>query len=414
MSETSNCVCSDCMRGDEILSDLVRTRGQHGNCSYCSRNAHPVLPISDVAIFVLDHIKTVYEPRTVNLIEVFKPNLDIGTNDILAEVLDYQGDVEGMLCNRELIGDLCAAIDALIAPQKAWMRPDNYDLPWSWRDFVGEITYRRRFLFLSTAESNDSSFRPRHTAAEVLKIIADALVEMDLIASLDAGGKLCRARVAKNGENFSGERQLGAPSPEQAKAGRMNPPGIPYFYAASDHLTACAEVCGDIPETLNTVYVSTWEIKKNMKLIDLSKLGKLPSFFIPENRKSRATHIFLRDFIRDVCAPPPVYDMAQLTYIPAQVVSEYFRTAFRLGRDNVDGVIFTSTKNPQGKCVVMFPINDDDDPQYPFHDKLKLCSPVEEKLVGVEPDLVIPRVVEKDLSSPWEISAHKRLAKTNH
>ena len=181
----------------------------------------------------------------------------------------------------------------------------------------------------------------------------------------------------------------------------MNPPGIPYFYAADKLLTACAEVCVGTPEMLKTVYISTWSTRKTLKFIDLSKLGKLPSFFDPEKGDNYAARKFLRKFINDVCCSLPEDDVAQLTYIPAQVVSEYFRTAL-----SFDGVIFTSTQDNNGKCIVVFPSDDSDDLNSAFDDKLKYCG-YEKKLVGIESDLVIPRISVGSMdesSCLWNIS----------
>lgn len=89
-------------------------------------------------------------------------------------------------------------------------------------------------------------------------------------------------------------------------------------------------------------------------------------------------------FILDVCRIPPEDDTAQLAYIPAQVVSEYLRTVFRLKDESkIDGVIFTSTRNSVGKCVVVFPCDDDETETCSFDDMLRLCDRVEKKLVGV-------------------------------
>lgn len=365
------------------------------------------LPVSQVANYVLDQIKSDYEPYAPSHNGLFEETIYLGTGNILADVLDYRGDIEGM-SHYELIGNLCATIDALISPQTAWKlrSQDGHgtELRYSWTSFVGEIKYRRRFLFLSADKSKNGRFLPKHSAEEIMKIIGDALVELKLIKELDeleAGKKIYRARLARNGEVFNGKEQLGAPSPKRATAERMNPPGIPYFYAAFDRLTACAEVCGDKLEPLNTVYVSTWEVKKQLKVVDLSRLGVLPSYFDPKKRISRSPHLFLRDFIRDACSPRPEDDTAQLTYIPAQVMSEYFRTVLQ-----VDGVIFTSTKNRDGRCVVIFPDDDDDIIETGlFDNKLKLCDQTEKKLVGIEPDLIISRVVVDDLDNPWEVSS---------
>lgn len=401
---SQNLVCSDCLIGDKVLQSWVKADGHIEGCSYCRKNSK-TLSVQEIAKKLLEQIKPVCKPRPI------RPgvNIYLGTNDVLAEVLNYSGDIGGIYSNCSLIGDLCLAIDAMIAPCKAWKitiaENHGYDVHYSWRSFVGEISYRRRFLFLSSGVAEKKAFGPKHSASEVLEIIGKAVKEMGLVKNVAEGEKICRARVSTNGETFSTKEQLGAPPRKQAKSGRMNPPGIPYFYAATDELTACAEVSAETPEKLSTVYVSTWETRKALEFVDLTKLGELPSFFAQNMRKKRAAHKFLGEFIRDVCAPLMSDDVAQLAYVPGQVVSEYFRTVLL-----VDGVIFHSTKKEGGECLVVFPYDDDTIHDTLFDEKLKLCPGQTKKhLVGIEPDLIILKSTkpQQDTACPWGISAHR-------
>ncbi|BBE50947.1 RES domain-containing protein [Ferriphaselus amnicola] len=415
MSEKIKFVCPECLRGDKVLSDWVNASEERGSCSYCGLKNQPVRSANEVANYMFGYIKDVYEASVPSLLEIDGVKYDIvclytDTNSMLAEVFDYQGDSGGFASDYRLIGDLADMLRDLAGfgnDEVAWNTkvadPHGEALIGSWIEFAAVISYRRRFLFLASMEAKDKLLLPRHSALEILKILGEELKERGLRKNVEKGKMVYRVRVAKNGEVFDDVKDLGAPSAEKAAAGRMNPPGIPYFYAAFDQLTACAEVCSDAPSVIHVAYISAWQTRKDLEIIDLSSLGECPSFFDRENIQNRAGHRFLQEFIATVCRPLPAGDVAQLAYIPAQVVSEYFRTVL-----HVDGVVFRSTRNPTGKCVVLFPSEESDVFPYPFGDMLKLCKPVEKKLVGFEPDLVIPKLKEKNSFDPWELSELRR------
>ncbi|VAW96110.1 hypothetical protein MNBD_GAMMA20-1196 [hydrothermal vent metagenome] len=403
----SRIVCADCLSRDSVLQGWLKEYGGTQKCCFCGGENRPALPVNDVA----KHVLELLENAGYKLCPIAsKQNIYEPTHEVLADVLDYRGDSGGIPHDNSLIGHLCRAIDAIIlsddSVNKTWVKPSSNihgsDYLYSWSGFVGEISYRRRFLFLSSDARETEQFLPKYSPGEMLKKVGNAVREMNLISEIQKGKEIYRARVAWNGETFSGKEQLGAPPSNLAKAGRMNPPGISYFYAADSLYTACAEVCTDKPETVKTVYVGKWETTKDLNFIDLSNLGELPSFFAPGERDKYVSNKFLRRFIEDVCRPLPRDDIAQLTYIPAQVVSEYFRTVL----PDVDGVIFTSAQDRKGKCVVVFPSDDDTESTSYFGDRLKLRDKCPEgMLVGNEPDLIIQKESVEESLCPWDVTA---------
>lgn len=432
MQSSCYVVCVKCISGDAILSDWVRDKGEAAVCSYCSQNTDPALPIADLAKLMLPHIETEYEfyvykpcvPSEGTCLgsqfEYLKEFEDIGFNpgieihDALAEVLDYRSDPGGIPHGYQLIGDLSAALGELVSPKDTWKKrteaPDGAQIFLGWMQFVEEIQHRRRFLFWLNKKSTDNSFPQTDRVEDLLEHIGNVLKNR-FVPRL-AGEIIYRARIAKNGENFSKREQLGAPKSEAATAGRMNPPGIPYFYAACDKLTACAEVCADTPDKINTVFVGSWKLKKDLLLVDLQTIGEVPSFF--DKRVSHAKReelLFLRGFIDAISKPVHESDKAQLDYIPGQVMSEYLRMMLsdKTGR-KVDGVLYSSIQNPGGTCIVIFPRGDD----LGFQDNLfgrqiTLLPDVEKIFVGAALDLILPKSSKKDASRPWEaweISAH--------
>ena len=61
----------------------------------------------------------------------------------------------------------------------------------------------------------------------------------------------------------------------------------------------------------------------------------------------------MKKFAEDIARP--IDDFPNIEYIPTQIVTEYFRHVF-LTKDNkkLDGIVYSSAKNPTGKCVALF------------------------------------------------------------
>ena len=269
MVATTLFVCSNCLPADKKLSLWVLNSDDLGSCSYCGSKNLPVRSIKFVAQHMYGFIKNVYEPRSPDIDEFgLVSNIYTNTTQMLVDVFDYQDDA-GAFSSDQVVNDLCDELSQFVGmkPHKiAWYEkkkdPHGDNLISSWTFFVGEITHRRRFLFLTPPAKNDNLILSRHTAQEILEIMADAIKDMNLVTTRESGEMVYRARISNDGAVFNNEKDLGAPDSENAKAGRMNPPGIPYFYAAEDDQTAYDEICGDSPDKQSTVYVGSWRTKK--------------------------------------------------------------------------------------------------------------------------------------------------------
>lgn len=101
----------------------------------------------------------------------------------------------------------------------------------------------------------------------------DALLSDCLEAQheLQAGQLLYRARLMplarEHDDNPLPSSEMGAPPPERASAGRLNPKGIPYFYAALDHETAIAELR---PWRKARISVTTFHLAASIVVVDLT------------------------------------------------------------------------------------------------------------------------------------------------
>ena len=86
--------------------------------------------------------------------------------------------------------------------------------------------------------------------------------------------KFYRGRIAENEKGFS-INDIGMPKANLAKSGRANSTGIPRLYLASDEKTVLHEIRSSM---YDFVSVGVFELKQDMKVIDLQNIDKLSPF----------------------------------------------------------------------------------------------------------------------------------------
>jgi hypothetical protein len=155
----------------------------------------------------------------------------------------------------------------------------------------------------------------------------------------------------------------------------MSPSGISMFYGALD-LTTCAQEVVDETWKDSEITSARFRNNKKLKLIDFTKTQIVPSLFDDSKRHLRITAKFLRMFLKDMSVPIRPDDSDHIDYVPTQVVAEFLK--HELG---VDGIVYSSVKNPGGKCVALFFGNDDFDEIDPSGDGSR--SP--DELRGLKP-----------------------------
>jgi hypothetical protein len=187
----------------------------------------------------------------------------------------------------------------------------------SWGVFSRYVKETSRYLFLSTGRSTEADSELVAPAA-MLEELRVAIVNSGLIRRLPAGRELFRARRHKADEELATAAALGSPPAERAAASRMSAVGIPMFYGAEDLDTALAELRLE-PDGRATV--ATWSTARQLPYLDLVDID-IPSIFDMTARGWRPWRRFLREFADDAAQPP---DLAGITYVPTQIVTEFIR-----------------------------------------------------------------------------------------
>ena len=346
--EVEKTVCGQCINDPDVWRQCCSTAAP-GTCSYCEKNAYLVVPVGCLQETLYRIIKTYYaEPANAGT-----PHSDgawivstVDTEEVLAELGFYPtGDLRDDIVGADRTGDWVEAANGHWADIQ-----EEEIMLHSWSNFTRTIKHQTRFNFQRVAEDID----PQEIhVTEMLNVIGEEL--RPLIRALNSGTILYRARHLKHSEaKVMNGSMMGPPPKTLATAGRMNPAGIPYFYAAFDRSTAVAEIGPPPADYLASA--CAFEVKRSLNVVDLNALPEPPSILAIDQKSERTKALFLREFVKSITKPVEKDGREHIDYVPSQVVCEFLAQIF-LSNDGstLDGIIYPSAANPGGTNLLVFP-----------------------------------------------------------
>jgi len=374
-------VCYECV-GDEYLKKLIKSEGASVKCFYClkKRKAITIERLSDQ---VAEVMYSYYENTSV-----WERGDEL--NFWVAEMLGRDGSEDA------LVGDVCgelvtcsqydymqggeARFDEFGLYMPRHFRPKEAER--KWQDFRSSIMHKSRFFnqsgkeFLEWLFSSIDSYRNFRTSDRD----EDAVVR--LIKATDCP-PLFRARECNSIEeareiSANPAERLAAPPKEKARAGRMNPEGVPVFYGAFERKTCVAELR---PAVGGSVISGQFKLTRDLRVLDFKRLEDAYehsplSMFDPESRLRLERRKFLKTFHDKIKSP--VLPRQEHEYLTTQVIAEYLSTQHS---PQIDGVIFSSAQNSGGLNIVLFShiasVDSDNDVLRPPHDPNRRTRGVE-------------------------------------
>ena len=133
--------------------------------------------------------------------------------------------------------------------------------------------------------------------------------------------------------------------------GRMNAPGIPVFYGATDMDTCVTEVR---PPVGSYVVAARFEMLRTLRLLDLDALEWVyvkEGYFDPEFTNRRSKALFLQWLAKEISRPVMPRDEA-VEYLATQAMAEYLANR---PEQRLDGIVFRSSQTSgTGHNVVLF------------------------------------------------------------
>ena len=345
-------VCSRCFEEEDIADFIAKFGGPPG-CSFCAQADAPTAPLEDVIghmreclerFFGFAHDHLPYESRdggylgkhwdTYELLsDEIELSLPRGHDDLFSALADGVGDQEW--CELD------------------WLTLDyDEDVKTAWCQFCAVIQHERRFFFALDKRKEYEAREPGiHTATELLVELAWLFEAHGLLKTLPLGTELYRARSCKPQKGYSTARELGPPPASLAvQANRMNPPGIPMFYAADSEAVAIQETRR---QCVVSVSVGRFRTERDLRILDLTNLPPIPGRFSGTEREERLGLIALHAFAHEITQPVDGTDRVHIDYIPSQVVTEFIRDQKFTG-GKLDGICYSSARDVSGSSIVLF------------------------------------------------------------
>ncbi len=348
-SDPDTWVCRHCIGDDPYLRNLVRKAFVANRaCTYCNSSRRRAGPISSVMSAIFRGIRYNYADDATAAVPAGIEVDYYSSKDVVDDVADS----EGLEWPEQLIEDIANALtdDSWVqAAEGHWMGSHGHEvLNYSWRAFTHAVKHKSRFHFRSPR--SDHSYGEEVSVDEMLPFLANLVRRHRLPRKLVAGTTAYRVRV---GQHPHSVQELGPPPPQGARAGRMNPAGIPYFYLAMTEQTALAEAriaAGQVAT------VSRWALAKDLYVLDLTRLLRAPSVFTGRWADHDLVQ-FIYAFVHAISQPVNHDGSEHIEYVPTQVISEFFAQAFRYAKGrSLDGIIFPSAPVQGAKNLVLFPI----------------------------------------------------------
>ena len=174
---------------------------------------------------------------------------------------------------------------------------------------------------------------------------------LDLIDALPAETAFHRGRLMDSAWKLKPEAESLRPAPsEKATANRMSPAGISMFYASADAQTAIAEIASHGPEPY--ALMGAFRSTRELKVLDLTRWPRFPSYFDADRTVELKTAIFLRAFVKEITAPIIPDGRQHVEYVPTQVLTEYLRW---VPNTAIDGIALPSAQSKDhAKTYVLF------------------------------------------------------------
>ncbi len=363
--ESPRFVCHECI-GDTYLKAEIQREEKRQGCMICGKKRNRAIAFDEVCERIHDIVNQEFQ-LTASEPESWAPykEADIGwdregetIDEILYEILQ---------CDQPLIDALKEALseehhsfdDAAAGEEDPYgdevhyelCKPNDYEFHDMWSAFESEIRTRARF-FSSKAESAlDEIF------GDLARFWTPSRPLVREVGPGSATELLYRARRAVDNAEIARivehpARELGAPPPQAAGSGRMNPRWISMFYGAFDPDTCVSEIRAPVG---SAVVIGKFTIIRKLTLLDLDALQNLfvknASFFDPEFRRLRDKARFLKRLVLIMSRPILPTD-EDYHYLPTQAVAEYISEKMV---PQLDGLIFPSSqRGGKGENVVLF------------------------------------------------------------
>jgi len=349
-------VCTSCI-GDDALKRYIRRNGEQEHaCSYCDEESRgrKAVPFDVFVTRVLEGLQSEWgDPNDEGVAwekgwvgEVFD------TYDILTEEVEIGFRSEALFEHTHFsLGD------------HQWCQKNFYELEphqalsAGWEEFSNLVKHESRYVFFRKRDERASGRGSEEVPPSAfLDELGHLLHSLRLYSVLPAGTETIRVRIHHPDIKLSTHVELGPPPAKLARfPNRMSAAGITAFYSAFDVETALAETV--MPESRSPMLATagTFQLQRDLLLVDFRSLPPVPSVFEPDSRSRRHGIRFLRRFLQDFEAPVVKDGREHVEYVPTQIIAEYLRFVHQDPKGQpINGILYNSARKRGSHACVLF------------------------------------------------------------
>lgn len=354
-------ICRNCIK-DEFLEARAVSGGVERLCSFCDV-IDISIPLEELSSWVATVLCEFYEEgakysfRDSNGVVVGERQHGAELSYLVRKILQsdqYSMPVSSSVCDDLLDRETYSnGVTKLIFSEGTRYVPREiqcHEIESQWNEFKTVLMHRKRFF-------NDSG-------KDFLKWLFDGTADLkglgwgdtSVVRMLPRGTTFYRARLYESTSALDAILndslgQLGAPPPDKAISGRMNPVGVPVFYGAFERKTCIAELR---PPVGGDVVSGEFKLGRNVRILDFACMqsaydDKKFSYFDPEYVIKSKRRQFITTLHQKISAP--ILPKQEHEYLATQVIAEYLSSVHE---PKIDGVIFSSAQVSQGLNIVLF------------------------------------------------------------
>lgn len=276
---------------------------------------------------------------------ILPSNRYIYTTEEVFEHIGFDDDID----NENLYQDVISA-----STNNLWCYSDPYgmkldeELSFLWEQYCSYVKKYKNTYSFNHHPTFKNVITSENGLSDILTEINILIKNCSLIRTLPKDTLIYRARNHSKSEKIELFSQIGAPALKYIKyPNRMSPIDVSMFYGAGTKQTALLEAQSDNSFSDMVTTVGYFKLKKDINIIDFTNIKKDVSFWGDDNLEIIG---FLRSFVNEISKPIDTKNDVQTEYLPTQILTGYFRRNF----SNIDGLIYKSVKDKEGKCYVLF------------------------------------------------------------
>lgn len=389
MAETGGqekAVCASCFE-DEYLRQVVTHDGDPALCEVCGVEQPKTYSLSRLGEILGAIIQEHYTqgdevrrfgPDDDDWFEQEGETLEFVVQEILGQYFDFNDEIVRAVIDAEHVwppdGDIPFFEDTANYVEKPVF---TYARQMQWDEVLQDLKHGHRFF----SHAARVLFEELFGDIDKMKCWGTDSHERSSVVELLAQGSLIyRARGSDSEEQLVSMLKdpflnVGPPTPERARAGRMNSEGVSMFYGAKDVETCLAEIR---PPLGGESAVIAMQTSRPLRLLDFTRFSGVYrplSYFQSNFTEETERFAFLRRLGRLISKP--VIPGREADYLITQTMAEYLAHE---QKPPFDGVLFSSVQRDKGVNIVVFPQPSRDElgkPSFPLSyvaDSIKVFS----------------------------------------